>query len=494
MTNINSDEVVCMYKFETIDQGVSSYISLSLSDKDELDQIAVGMMSNNKIEGLLPMSKQWINQKWVLQYQVSNLMPLNIRIQNLVDEKRFTVFLKGFCDAVLGCGEYLLNADNLILDEKYVFIDASSGEPKLIYLPLMDVEKQDSPQMFINKVIHQLIHSLSAESRLKPILYEYTFEENFDIRRFRESLDDLKSDVERINAEAINGKRSNISEGPAYAGSSYAEPRAFTSGINPMQGVSEPAVPFNINEAPASEENGTQKKKFGLFGGGSKEQKEKKEKKDKKEKKASSKNLGMAVPGMAVPGMESPFNSASEEPLVQSSIQTSRPESPISSYSPFGAVDVIEGNAGHTVILQQEVDTYEPAKVNEKAVVDEDVTQIGEDFAVATNPYFELTESAIPGASTRIDINMSLEKLLIGRVSSDEAIPDIAFPREFKKIGRKHAVLLNKGGNLYLMDLGSANHTFINGQMLSPNQEYVLNDGDEISFTLSDPVKYRVHL
>ena len=44
------------------------------------------------------------------------------------------------------------------------------------------------------------------------------------------------------------------------------------------------------------------------------------------------------------------------------------------------------------------------------------------------------------------------------------------------------------------MDRGSLNHTFLNGQNLTPNQEYRLQSGDEITFTAAEPVKYRIQL
>ena len=152
-------------------------------------------------------------------------------------------------------------------------------------------------------------------------------------------------------------------------------------------------------------------------------------------------------------------------------------------------------SGGHTVILQQESDVISQViSGGTGSSSGEDATQIdGMDIGLS-GAYLELIESAVPGAMGRIDIDMGKSSLLIGRISSDENKPDIAFPREFTRIGRQHARMENRGGELYLTDLGSVNHTLLNGQTMSPNQAYKLTDGAEISFTISHPVRYRVHM
>ena len=108
--------------------------------------------------------------------------------------------------------------------------------------------------------------------------------------------------------------------------------------------------------------------------------------------------------------------------------------------------------------------------------------------------YLELMESAIPGAVPIIKLNFAGPFITIGRISSDETKPDVAFGREFNKIGRKHARIQKTDRGYAIVDLGSLNHTLLNGQVLIPNEPYMLSDGDELMFTTSSPVKYKVYL
>lgn len=111
-----------------------------------------------------------------------------------------------------------------------------------------------------------------------------------------------------------------------------------------------------------------------------------------------------------------------------------------------------------------------------------------------SNPvfYLELISSEMPGVPRRINLAFQGNGITIGRTSQSEEQPDVAFPSDCKGIGRKHARIERQGNNYYLIDLNSVNHTFLNGQQLSPNQPYMLQIGCEVTFTKMRPVCYRM--
>ena len=49
-------------------------------------------------------------------------------------------------------------------------------------------------------------------------------------------------------------------------------------------------------------------------------------------------------------------------------------------------------------------------------------------------------------------------------------------------VSRRHARILSQGGQFYLEDLNSTNHTYVNQQKLTPGQPHPLSNGDEIRF------------
>ncbi|MDI6769818.1 MAG: FHA domain-containing protein [Anaerolineales bacterium] len=72
----------------------------------------------------------------------------------------------------------------------------------------------------------------------------------------------------------------------------------------------------------------------------------------------------------------------------------------------------------------------------------------------------------------------------LGRVSEGQPImPDIdltPYKAYDKGVSRLHAVLRRVKNKIVIMDLGSSNGTYVNGNRLSPQIEHVLSHGDTI--------------
>ncbi len=77
-----------------------------------------------------------------------------------------------------------------------------------------------------------------------------------------------------------------------------------------------------------------------------------------------------------------------------------------------------------------------------------------------------------------------VEGYIIGR--SDDALhyqPDIDlsdYDSRDKGVSRRHAALVNYQGMPHLVDLFSANGTYLNGKRLSPDQPYALGQFNEV--------------
>ncbi|MCL4877136.1 MAG: FHA domain-containing protein [Anaerolineae bacterium] len=48
-------------------------------------------------------------------------------------------------------------------------------------------------------------------------------------------------------------------------------------------------------------------------------------------------------------------------------------------------------------------------------------------------------------------------------------------------VSRRHAVICRQDGELYIRDLNSTNHTFVNGMRVPEDRDFLLQAGDEIA-------------
>lgn len=85
---------------------------------------------------------------------------------------------------------------------------------------------------------------------------------------------------------------------------------------------------------------------------------------------------------------------------------------------------------------------------------------------------FTITKKSEPDFSEKL--SFSRFPVFIGREEKN----DVILPDPFKVVSRKHAQIVDTEGILQLVDLESANFTFLNGEKIIPNEENSLKTGD----------------
>ena len=138
----------------------------------------------------------------------------------------------------------------------------------------------------------------------------------------------------------------------------------------------------------------------------------------------------------------------------------------------------------------QPVQNYEYTQIDS----DQEITQIDGVHVETSNQYLQAMDQGMNGIPMHVDLNFSKERITFGRQSSDVRQPDIIFSSEYRRIGRMHACIQRENNNLYIVDLGSANGTVLNGEILVPNQPYLLKNNDVIGFVAGQPINYKVVL
>lgn len=89
----------------------------------------------------------------------------------------------------------------------------------------------------------------------------------------------------------------------------------------------------------------------------------------------------------------------------------------------------------------------------------------------------------VVGAASTLSLTPSGESIVGRRDPISNSAPDVdltSFAAYRMGISRRHAALRVADDRVELLDLGSSNGTFVNGQRLVPRQPHVLHSGDEI--------------
>ncbi len=83
--------------------------------------------------------------------------------------------------------------------------------------------------------------------------------------------------------------------------------------------------------------------------------------------------------------------------------------------------------------------------------------------------------------TTNEEIEITTPKMIIGRAMSEKNKPIVDYSIETNSmVSRIHAVIVYKNKEFYLIDCGAVNKTYLNGEELKINEEYLLHDGDVV--------------
>ena len=122
------------FTFES--QGTNTYLVYAVNPEDIIDTISLGMLTNNKIPGLVPTQFSHMNATKYIKYTVYSGVSVRQFFSGVVNKKRLLGVFCGIINAMLAAEEYMIDSSSIILDLDYIFTDVSTCETILIFLPI----------------------------------------------------------------------------------------------------------------------------------------------------------------------------------------------------------------------------------------------------------------------------------------------------------------------------------------------------------------------
>ena len=118
------------------------------------------MLTENRIEGLLPMQVRTINRTTRYQYPVSGKVPLKQLYEKAeMNADAIRQLIEGIRSAFLSAEEYLLQAEHILLDPAYIFRDQTDGRVSLCACPAWEGSLQKGMQDLADYLISVTDHS-----------------------------------------------------------------------------------------------------------------------------------------------------------------------------------------------------------------------------------------------------------------------------------------------------------------------------------------------
>lgn len=466
------------FTYET--QGTSTFLVYGLEEKEQLDSMVMGMMGNNRIEGVLPFSFSRLDRDRLIKYNVSSRVNLEQYFSGIVNRKRLLKVLISMASAVLEAENYMLEPEVFVWDKRYIFVDVSTSEAELVCLPvLLETEKKiDLETIFKEMFFGVQFDQTENCDYVARLLGFFNSSTHFSLQEFVNLLKDIeRQKAEEVKEEKVIKEEIGEQSVPAQTPVTPSVPvdemadrqagQAELPAENPLEnrqmpGASKPPV---IQSSPAAAKQPPQKKGFHLF-----DKKEKKEKQPRSQKTKPAKGTSVrenpALPGRStgtVPGqIQMPGSVSVPVPNIQNQQQNTQQNGEkqgIGSAYVTPAYNVQKGTFGGTVVLSTGNKDQGTVVLNAQNAAP----------VLQQTPYLKRLKNG-----EKFFLNKGVIK-----IGSDASYADYVI-FDNKAVSRSHAEVRLKGTNVYLVDCNSTNHTYVGNKMLVPNVEELLKEGSSI--------------
>lgn len=147
-------EEIRMSEFSFENQGNNTYLVYEVLDERKIDQLALGMLSNNTIENLAAMVYTQQNLRRYIKYNVTAKISVQDILNGMIDRRHLTNMLYGILSAVSDAEEYMLDINTLLFEFDKIFVDVSTGSTVMICLPIVgENRKMPDLKMFFKELL-----------------------------------------------------------------------------------------------------------------------------------------------------------------------------------------------------------------------------------------------------------------------------------------------------------------------------------------------------
>ena len=486
----------------------------------------VRMLTGNTMSSILKCRMQGLNGKWLFYYDITSKQSLaSFYEQRKLGGEDLEMILTGFIRVMEEMGEFLLNAEQLVLCPEYMFLDVEKREVFFCCLPDYHHPVQEQFRELTEYFLPKLDHEDAVAVSLGYGVYRKAMEAGLQLEHIKALI--YRAGNEKnggsMNKTADIGERDSLDDCAERIGNSSMENDFRKNSVSPDE---------KRSQYPETEENRVKHKEKGI-----KEKSDKEKSHDKKSDMKWKLTAGCAAGVMILLGIlmasylgylpeisvEAVLGAAillmgvgagcgwladkkkkkQEETAewrnkVQRELASESKEKSKTERNDTGRNE-ISRNTKEQNSIKQDLQEYETGRRNMTAqnLMDEEKSFVTRQVNVNMSErkdqeqhelYGEtvvLSAGQLSGSASLVSrepgelptIYLEEELTVVGKL---EQASDVVLP--LPTVSRVHARIRKTGDEYYLADLNSRNGTSVNGRMLAADEEYLLQDEDQVDF------------
>lgn len=513
------DTIKERFKFHYENDSTESILVINMGSKEKVLEYQIEMIGNNSCPGILKLDIRYKNDDIRLHYNITSKLTLYKFLQRKkLNRNEFIDILLGITKPLIDCKEYLLYDKSFLIDEEYIYINPSTLEIGMIYLPLV-VEtniSEDFKGFLSNLIISSARMDEKSNGNYMTKILNYLKNDVFNICDFVKLLKELKGNEDKIirNSEAdmmefefkrINDESIPINQVKNKYIHPIAEDKENCNGdfLAYEEGNTPEALKNNYIEQNERTIKKKYKKKYVFIAIASQiliaialSLSLNKIRSVAGDDLSTFAGIILIVAAVDILLFKNLFKKENMEEVV-----VIKKNKKIKKSHDDIEKKMLKRDKNHRVITKTESNLSQQKQIinmskREIYNVNRDGENVkGNDQVAATNEAYELPPSNINetiildeekqefpclqrmnnGILDKISITKS--NFIIGRLANyvDYVIDNNA-------IGRTHAEILYKEGQYFIKDLNSKNGTYLNEERLVSNKEYAINNEDKIKF------------
>jgi hypothetical protein len=522
---LNTEGDTQMEGFTYENQGTNTLLVYEIQKDDVIDSMSLGMITNNKISGIAPCVYTQIDEKRFLKYNVSAKITVRQFFAGQVNRKRLLGVFSGIVNALLLADDYMIDANTLLLNVDYIFVNVSTCETTLICLPVENMVNESGRMVDFFKTIMFSTQFDQSENcvHVAKIINFLNSAAAFSLEEFKRILDDLDSEKQSrdmpsmFDATTPIGNLDYFVKQPTEQKTvskteKKKEEKVSVSGI--VSGIGGSGVATGSGEGKAPKE--TIRKQMTAPSA----------------KSESTKSEPVTMEGMAIPGGAVVMSGTSKKDARQAGQPEEKKD--ISLFyllQHYNKENAAAYKAQKEMKKQQspakqekKQEKKQPRKMQKQAEyemsmqvpgraeetrsldINEIAGKVASDPMVTSMemPYVQqdfgdtvVLDGGMDGGTTVLSPSpqanhvaiANLQRVRTGeKVCINKSIFRIGRERSFvdlyigdnTAVGRSHASILEKNGEYFIVDMNSTNHTFVNDRMIQSNIETKLQSGDRV--------------